>query len=326
VKRRWLWAALLMFAAALYIANASWAWGEPGQVTIFAHRGLAQDYSRAGLTNETCTAAQMLPPTHGYLENTLPSIGKALAYGADVVEVDVHPTVDGEFAVFHDWRIDCRTEGRGVTREQSMAYLKTLDVGYGYTADGGRTFPFRGRYVGAMPTLAEVVQAFPNARLFVNVKSNDPREGDLLVDYLRRRSIDRAGIMFYGGERPLARIRARLPSVRTLSKESLKACASGYMLLGWTGQVPKPCRNAVIYVPLNLRGLVWGWPNLFVERMRSVNTEVVLIGPVGRDLGRSGSTGVDDPAQVSGFIRGYAGGLSTDRIDVMGPAMRAARD
>jgi glycerophosphoryl diester phosphodiesterase len=63
--------------------------------------------------------------------------------GADVVEIDVHPTNDGHFAVIHDWTLDCRTNGRGVTRKHSLAELKTLDAGYGYTADGGKTFPFR---------------------------------------------------------------------------------------------------------------------------------------------------------------------------------------
>ena len=83
------------------------------------------------------------------------------AAGADIVELDVHPTTDGEFAVFHDWTLDCRTDGQGVTREHSMAYLKKLDIGHGYTADGGKTFPFRGKGIGLMPTLAEVLEAFP---------------------------------------------------------------------------------------------------------------------------------------------------------------------
>ena len=39
--------------------------------------------------------------------------------------------------------------------------LKSLDAGYGYSADGGRTFPFRGKGVGAIPTLAEAVRALP---------------------------------------------------------------------------------------------------------------------------------------------------------------------
>ena len=38
-------------------------------------------------------------------------------------------------------------------REASMSYLRTLDIGYGHTADGGKTFPFRGKGVGLMPSL-----------------------------------------------------------------------------------------------------------------------------------------------------------------------------
>ena len=114
---------LLLLLFALGIAHA--------EVTLLAHRGVAQQFDRAGLTNETCTAARMLPPTHGYLENTIDSIRAAFEYGAHMVELDIHPTADGEFAVFHDWRLECRTDGSGVTRERSMAYLRTLDIGHG---------------------------------------------------------------------------------------------------------------------------------------------------------------------------------------------------
>ncbi len=64
--------------------------------------------------------------------------------GADMVEIDVAPTADGQMAVFHDWTVDCRTEGKGNVRDKTMAELKQLDPGYGYTADGGKTFPLRG--------------------------------------------------------------------------------------------------------------------------------------------------------------------------------------
>jgi len=52
----------------------------------------------------------------------------AFAAGADIVEFDIHPTTDGHFAVFHDWTLDWRTDGRGVTRERTLAELKALDT------------------------------------------------------------------------------------------------------------------------------------------------------------------------------------------------------
>jgi len=54
---------------------------------------------------------------------------------ADIVEVGVHFTIDGQFTVLHDWMLDRRTNASGVTREHSIAELKTLGVDYGYTTE-----------------------------------------------------------------------------------------------------------------------------------------------------------------------------------------------
>ncbi len=59
-----------------------------------------------------------------------------------MVEIDVAPTKDGKMVLFHDWTVDCRTNGKGETRDLTLAELKALDIGYGYTADGGKTYPF----------------------------------------------------------------------------------------------------------------------------------------------------------------------------------------
>lgn len=132
----------------------------------------------------------------------------AFAAGADIVEFDVHRTADGHFAVFHDWTLDCRTNGRGVTRERTLAELKVLDIGYGYTADGGQTFPFRGKGVGLMPSLDEVLAAFPDKQFLIDIKSNDPEEGRALAERLSRLSPhQRALLMVYGGERPVMALR-----------------------------------------------------------------------------------------------------------------------
>jgi glycerophosphoryl diester phosphodiesterase len=309
-------------AAGIYTANASWLWGAPGKVSLLAHRGVAQQFSRANLDNKTCTAAQMLAPTHRYLENTLPSIKAAFAYGADIVEIDIHPTTDGEFAVFHDWTLECRTDGQGVTREQTIVYLKTLDIGHGYTADGGATYPFRGQFKGAMPTLGEVLKAFPDRRFLINIKSNDANEADLLVPYLKAASVDVSLLAFFGGDAPIERLRKTLPNAKMLSRKSAKRCAIRYLATGWFGQVPEDCRNTLFFVPINYRFLAWGWPNLLVDRMRGVNTDVFVIGPYGSGTERSGTTAVDDPADAQSFVDGYAGGISTDRIDVMDSALK----
>jgi glycerophosphoryl diester phosphodiesterase len=310
-------AALLL--AALYVANASWLAPAPqGVPQVLAHRGVHQTFRREGMTRDTCTAARMNPPTKPFLENTIPSMEASFAAGATAIEVDIHPTTDGEFAVFHDWRLECRTNGRGVTRRQSMAYLRTLDLGYGYTADGGRTFPFRGRGVGMMKTLHEVLTAFPGRTVQINVKSRDPREAERLIRYLRERRhpIDERLWVFAEG-RAHDRLRELAPRARIDSKARGKACIVGYLTLGWSGHVPAACRGATIFVPLNLRWAFWGWPNRFLDRMRRAGVHVMLMGPLGGD-----EPNISEVGQLEAVPDGFSGTLMTDQIERIGPEAR----
>src|SRR3712207_4306278 len=97
IRKRWaVLGTIAAAAAALYANNASWAAKPEGRLTLQAHRGVHQPFSRDGLTHTSCTAAKSLPTTHRFIENTLPSIEAAFGHGADLVEIDVHPTTDGE--------------------------------------------------------------------------------------------------------------------------------------------------------------------------------------------------------------------------------------
>lgn len=315
MRRVWPW---IVGAAAIgivfvFINNASLlARKGDGQPTLLAHRGISQDFDRSDLKNDTCTATRMLPPTHAYLENTIASMRASFAAGADIVEFDVHPTTDGQFAVFHDWTLDCRTNGHGVTRQQSMAYLRTLDIGYGYTADGGRTFPFRGKGLELMPSLNDVLRTFPKGRFLINIKSNDPNEGHLLAAALRTQPIDALDrLMVYGGDAPIARFQAEMPTVKAMSRSSLKRCLVSYIAYGWSGVVPSACDTSVIFVPINIAPWLWGWPNRFLDRMTRAGSAVFAIGPY---HGGAFSTGIDTAADVRRLPEGYSGGILTNEI------------
>lgn len=320
MRKRWMAAGLAgMVIAGLYIGNASWLAPPPSGVPgLLAHRGVHQTFRREGVGRDTCTATLMNPPTNRYLENTLPSMRASFAAGATAIEVDVHPTTDGEFAVFHDWRLECRTNGSGVTRRQTMAHLRTLDVGYGYTADDGRTFPFRGRGVGLMPSLHEVLAAFPGRTIMINVKSRDPEEAEQLIAYLRARGhpIDRRLWVFADGESH-DRLRELAPLARIDSRARGKSCVMRYLALGWSGHVPAACRGATIFVPLNLRRAYWGWPNRFLARMEDAGANVVLMGPYGAD-----EPGIADPGQLDAVPAGFSGLIMTDHVERIGPEVR----
>jgi glycerophosphoryl diester phosphodiesterase len=313
---------VLLVVGFIWLWNSSWRVPPPeGGVQLISHRGVHQLFDRRGLDNETCTAERMLPPTHGYLENTLPSMQAAFAAGADIVEIDVHPTTDGKFAVMHDWTVDCRTEGNGETRGHDMAYLRTLDVGYGYTADGGSSFPFRGTGKGLMPDLEQVLARFPTQRFLVNFKSNEAREGDMLAELLAARPEWRDAVWgAYGGDAPTFRARDRLAGLNVWSRRSLVDCLLQYVGYGWTGAVPTPCRNTKIMVPINAAPWLWGWPNLFLTRARDAGSEVILIGPY--EAGDPGTAGIDSMEVLAQVPESFTGYLWTNRIEAIAAPAR----
>ena len=266
----------------------------------------------------------MLPPSHDYLENTIESMRAGFAAGADIVELDVHPTTDGEFAVFHDWTLDCRTDGQGVTREHSMAYLKKLDIGHGYTADGGKTFPFRGKGIGLMPTLAEVLAGLSGTAAADQCKEPRPFRGREARSRAEPSFPPNAGRRSWSmaatnRSRSCASARA---DIRTISRASIKSCLLGYIGYGWSGVVPKACRNAMVMLPINVAPWMWGWPDRFLNRMKAANSEVFVLGPY---RGGEFSTGIDTPEQFARLPQNYSGGIWTNEIEASRSSSVVAR-
>ncbi|MBJ3783950.1 glycerophosphodiester phosphodiesterase family protein [Devosia sediminis] len=323
-KRYWAGLVAVGLVAVVYFYNAGWRVGPQADasVQLIAHRGVHQTYHRENLDNDTCTAERIYAPTHGLQENTIASMQAAFASGADIVELDVHPTTDGQFAVMHDWTVDCRTEGTGETRSHSMAELRALDIGYGYTADGGATHPFRGHYVGQMPELTEVLSAMPEQRFLVNFKSREQREGDMLAALVTEHPEWRSAIWgAYGGDEPTYRAAGLIEDLNVWSRRGLVDCLTQYVGLGWTGFVPEACRNTKVMVPINIAPFLWGWPNLIQQRMADAGSEIILLGPFG--AGDPGTAGIDDVETLAQVPRDFHGYVWTNRIEVIGPAWKS---
>ncbi|HEY6739239.1 MAG TPA: glycerophosphodiester phosphodiesterase family protein [Actinopolymorphaceae bacterium] len=304
------------FVVFVFLNNVSWFGDDRGDGAdpwILAHRGLGQTFDLEGVDNDTCTAERIHRPRHSYLENTLPSTRAAFDTGARVVELDVHLTKDDRFAVFHDWELDCRTEGTGVTRDHTLAALQRLDIGHGYTADSGRTYPFRGKGIGLMPSLDQVLARFDDRELLLHIKSNDPEEGVRLAQRLERLPAARRDrLAVYGGDEPIAALRQRMPGLRTMSKATMTSCLGQYVALGWSGYVPDACRHTQVHLPEKIAPWLWGWPGKFVDRMESVDTRVVLVAGDG-DV----CSGFDSAADLRRLLDGYRGGVWTNRVDVV---------
>ncbi len=61
-------------------------------------------------------------------ENTLESIQKALNFGVDAIEIDVHRCKTGELVVIHDFTLDRTTNGSGEVAKKALTEIKTLKV------------------------------------------------------------------------------------------------------------------------------------------------------------------------------------------------------
>jgi len=109
----------------------------PGRPQVIAHRG----------------ASAYLP------ENTLAAYELAVAQAADMIEVDLHRTRDGEVVVAHDAEL-ARIGGRGEIAGASLAEVRSLDAGAGHR----------------VPTLSELLDGF-GPRIPLNLELKQAQQG-----------------------------------------------------------------------------------------------------------------------------------------------------
>jgi len=125
----------------------------------------------------------------------------------------VHATADGQVVVFHDETLDRTTDGTGPIRALPLAALQRLDAGHRFRARDG-TYPFRGRGL-RVPTLAEVVAAFPGVPLNIEVKQAAPPIEAAVLAVLDREAARERTLLAAEDAAIMARIRAAAPEVLT---------------------------------------------------------------------------------------------------------------
>lgn len=158
-------------------------------------------------------------------DNTMTAFTAAAELGADVLELDVHQSAGGDFMVIHDDTVDRTTDGEGRIADLSTQELRQLDAGYRWTNVGPRAeaddsaFAYRGSGV-TLPTLDEVLGAFPAVAVNVELKQDDDAAAVSLCQALRAaNATDRVMVgSFHGG--PLATFREACPEVATSASQN----------------------------------------------------------------------------------------------------------
>lgn len=147
-------------------------------------------------------------------EETMPAFRHAAELGVDVLELDLHTTSDGVVVCQHDSDVDRTTDGAGPIHEMTFEQARQLDAGYRFTTDGGATFPYRGAGV-QIPTLREVIDAFPDHHYAIEIKQSDPPIIDEVVAVLRETGAD-ARVSVAAFADPVVRaVRAAAPDLVT---------------------------------------------------------------------------------------------------------------
>jgi glycerophosphoryl diester phosphodiesterase len=142
-------------------------------------------------------------------ENTLHAMHVAIDEdGAGGLELDLQRSADGEVVVLHDETVDRTTDGTGRADRLPLAALLELDAGARF-GDGS----FTGRGI-RIPTLEQVLEAFPKTWLSLDLKQGDPLTEQATVALLRR--FGRTGDVVLSAEdaaaaRRVARIAPEIP-------------------------------------------------------------------------------------------------------------------
>lgn len=246
----------------------------PGEIIAYRAGGQLIDYKKLG--DDTCSAKSILPEGSQYIENSMDAVVSAANKGVNAIHLNIQRTKDNEFVVFHDWMLDCATDGKGVTSQKTLQELQTLNAGYGYTFDDGKTYPWRNKSI-KLPSLNEIITQFPKMHYWLNLKTEDEKSVKLLGQYIQASTLeDKTNIVVISTARAASEYRNLYPHQMAISVESTKTCFVHYMLYGWSRFFPEPCKNTVMLVPPKLAKYLWGWPEKFSGRMQQHNSSVNL--------------------------------------------------
>jgi glycerophosphoryl diester phosphodiesterase len=130
--------------------------------------------------------------------NTLFAFKKSVKAGADMLELDVGITQDDRIVVSHDTTLDRTTNGHGTIESHTLKQIRRLDAAYWFARGGDdayahdrrrKAYRFRGIATGKrqppkgytrrdfrVPTLQEVMKAFPRTPINIEIKGRTTAE------------------------------------------------------------------------------------------------------------------------------------------------------
>jgi glycerophosphoryl diester phosphodiesterase len=203
-------------------------------------------------------------------ENTLHAFRKATDLGVDVLEMDIRQTADGVLVVLHDETVDRTTDGSGPVAGLTLSRLRELDAGYRWSPDGGKTHPHRGQGL-TVPSLREIFNALPGARMNLEIKTRDGTLSKPLCQLIREHRSEPLVVVASFGQDAMDAFRSACPGVATAA-----TAEEARQLFRLTALFLDPLfepRAEVLQVPERLRDLEVLTPR-FVRAARRLNLKI----------------------------------------------------
>lgn len=229
-------------------------------------------------------------------ENTMAAFRAAVEqWEADILELDVHRTRDGEVVVIHDDTVDRTTDGSGPVAGMRWDEVRELDAGHRFEDPDGQA-SFRGRGV-TVPRLAELLEAFPGVRLNVEIK--DARAAAPAVELIRHHAAEHR-VLIAAARESRRRDARGYPGPWGASTWQVRLL---WMLHGTPfGRFHTP-RCDILQVPPSWKGREVVTPS-FVREAHRRNIPVQVWT-------------VDDPGEMRRFLAMGVDGIQSDRPDLL---------
>jgi glycerophosphoryl diester phosphodiesterase len=225
------------------------------------------------------------------LENTMAAFAHAVALGYTYLETDVHVTRDGVLLAFHDTVLDRVTDRTGTIADATYAEVQQALI-------GGRE---------PVPTLAELFDAFPQARFNIDLKSHGAVEA-LAAFIEERRAWDRVLVGSFSVRR-MGAFRRRTAGRVATSAHPLEVVAFVLSPSGRLARLLTRGRPAALQVPHRRGRLLVASPG-FVRRARAAGVQVHVWT-------------IDDPIEMNALLDRGVDGIMTDRTDILRDVLRA---
>ena len=225
------------------------------------------------------------------LENTLAAFRHAVALGYTYLETDVHVTSDGVLLAFHDTVLDRVTDRTGDIAGSTWAEVQQALIG------GSEP----------VPTLADLFDAFPDARFNIDLKSTGAV--DALAAFIEERQAwDRVLVGSFSGRRMNAFRRRTRGRVAT-SAHPLEVVAFVLSPSARLARLLTRGRPVALQVPHRRGRFVVVSPGL-VRRARAAGVQVHVWT-------------IDDPIEMNTLLDRGVDGIMTDRTDILRDVLRA---